>query len=39
VKKDDKVLMYYGAADSRLCLAIADFDKLVDFVLACPRAD
>jgi len=39
VKKDDKVLMYYGAADSRLCLATADFDELVDFVLACPKVN
>jgi beta-1,4-mannooligosaccharide/beta-1,4-mannosyl-N-acetylglucosamine phosphorylase len=36
VKKDGKVLIYYGAADSRLCLATADLDELVDFVLKCP---
>ncbi|MFH1716782.1 MAG: glycosidase [Planctomycetota bacterium] len=39
VKMGDKVLMYYGAADSRLCLATADFNELVDFVLACPGTD
>ena len=36
IKKDGKVLIYYGAADSRLCLATADLDELVDFVLKCP---
>ena len=36
IKKDNKVLMYYGAADSRLCLAIANFDELLNFVLECP---
>ena len=36
VKKDGKVLIYYGAADSRLCLATADLDELVEFVLKCP---
>lgn len=36
IKKDNKVLMYYGAADSRLCLATADYDELVNFVLECP---
>jgi predicted GH43/DUF377 family glycosyl hydrolase len=36
VKKDGKVLIYYGAADSRLCLATANLDELVDFVLKCP---
>jgi len=36
VKKDGKVLIYYGAADSRLCLATADLDELVKYVLECP---
>jgi predicted GH43/DUF377 family glycosyl hydrolase len=36
VKKDGKVLIYYGAADSRLCLATADLDELVEYVLNCP---
>ncbi len=35
VIKDGKVLIYYGAADSRLCLAIAELDELVDFILKC----
>jgi len=30
------VLIYYGAADSRLCLATADLDELVEYVLNCP---
>jgi predicted GH43/DUF377 family glycosyl hydrolase len=36
VVKDSKVLIYYGAADSRLCLAMADLDELVEYVLKCP---
>jgi predicted GH43/DUF377 family glycosyl hydrolase len=36
VKKDNKVFMYYGAADSRLCLATADFDELVGAALRSP---
>jgi len=36
VIKDGKVLIYYGAADSRLCLATADLDKLVEYILNCP---
>lgn len=34
--KKKKVLIYYGAADSRICLANAMFDELVDFILRCP---
>jgi predicted GH43/DUF377 family glycosyl hydrolase len=36
VVKDDRVLIYYGAADSRLCLATAGLDELVEYVLECP---
>ena len=36
VVKDGKVLIYYGAADSRLCLATADLDEMVEYVLKCP---
>jgi predicted GH43/DUF377 family glycosyl hydrolase len=36
VVKDGKVLIYYGAADSRLCLATAELDELVEHVLKCP---
>lgn len=36
IKKDDKVLIYYGAADSRICLATAGFDEIVDYILKCP---
>ena len=36
VRRDNQVLIYYGAADSRLCLATADFDSLLGFVLKCP---
>jgi predicted GH43/DUF377 family glycosyl hydrolase len=34
--KDEKVYMYYGAADSRLCLATADFNELLDYIMNCP---
>ncbi len=36
VKKDGRVLIYYGAADSSLCLATADLDELVEYILNCP---
>ena len=39
VKKDNKIFIYYGAADSRICLATADFQELMDFVLKCPGSD
>ena len=35
IKKKDTVFIYYGAADSRICVATADFNELVDFVLRC----
>jgi predicted GH43/DUF377 family glycosyl hydrolase len=36
VKKDGKVLIYYGAADSRICLATANLNELVQYILECP---
>jgi len=39
IKKDDKVFIYYGAADSRICLATVDFQELLNFVLKCPDND
>ena len=36
IKRKDTVFIYYGAADSRICVATADFNELVDFVLSCP---
>jgi predicted GH43/DUF377 family glycosyl hydrolase len=36
VRKDDKILMYYGAADSRLCLATADYDEVINLIMKCP---
>ncbi len=36
IKKKDTVFIYYGAADSRICVATADFNELVDFVMNCP---
>lgn len=37
VKKKEKIFIYYGAADSRICLATADFHKLIDLIINCPR--
>jgi predicted GH43/DUF377 family glycosyl hydrolase len=34
--KDDRVNMYYGAADSCIALATAKLSELVDFVVRCP---
>jgi predicted GH43/DUF377 family glycosyl hydrolase len=39
IKKNNKIFIYYGAADSRICLATADFQELLDFVLKCPDND
>ncbi len=36
IKKKDTVFIYYGAADSRICVATADFNELLDFILSCP---
>lgn len=36
LKKNDKIYIYYGAADSRICLATADYNELIDFVIKCP---
>jgi beta-1,4-mannooligosaccharide/beta-1,4-mannosyl-N-acetylglucosamine phosphorylase len=36
LRKNNKVYIYYGAADSRICLATADYNELIDFVLRCP---
>jgi len=39
IKKDGKIFIYYGAADSRICLATTDFQQLLDFVLKCPKKE
>ena len=36
IKKEGKVYMYYGAADTSLCLAIADYNELLDYIMSCP---
>ncbi|RLJ09916.1 MAG: glycosidase, partial [Candidatus Aenigmatarchaeota archaeon] len=33
VVKDGKLLVYYGAADKRCCLATCELDDLLDFLL------
>ena len=37
IKRDGKVYMYYGAADSRLCLATADYNELIEYIMSCPQ--
>jgi predicted GH43/DUF377 family glycosyl hydrolase len=39
IKKGNKLFMYYGAADSRICLATADFNEVVEFIIKCPSGD
>jgi beta-1,4-mannooligosaccharide/beta-1,4-mannosyl-N-acetylglucosamine phosphorylase len=36
INKDGKIYMYYGAADSRICLATADFSDVLDYIMSCP---
>jgi predicted GH43/DUF377 family glycosyl hydrolase len=36
LRKNRRVLMYYGAADSCIALATASLDDLVDYILKCP---
>jgi predicted GH43/DUF377 family glycosyl hydrolase len=36
INKNGKIMMYYGAADSRICLATASLKELTDFVLKQP---
>ncbi len=36
--KDKKeLLMYYGAADTCICLAVAKLDEVIDYILSCPE--
>ena len=37
VRKDEKILMYYGAADSCIALATTSLNELLDFVLNSPE--
>jgi predicted GH43/DUF377 family glycosyl hydrolase len=36
INKNGKIMMYYGAADSCICLATANLKELTDFVLKQP---
>ena len=36
IKKEGKIYMYYGAADTSLCLATADYTELLDYIMNCP---
>jgi predicted GH43/DUF377 family glycosyl hydrolase len=39
IRKADKILMYYGAADSCIALATANLTELLDFILASPATE
>lgn len=34
--EDDKLFLYYGAADTRIGLATARYSEVIDYLLACP---
>jgi len=38
-KETNKMYLYYGAADSRIAVAMADMDDIREYVLNCPEAD
>lgn len=38
-KKDNRIYLYYGAADTSIGLASANFDKVMDYVLKMPATD
>jgi beta-1,4-mannooligosaccharide/beta-1,4-mannosyl-N-acetylglucosamine phosphorylase len=35
-KSDGKILLYYGAAGTSVCMAEANFGEVVDYALSCP---
>jgi beta-1,4-mannooligosaccharide/beta-1,4-mannosyl-N-acetylglucosamine phosphorylase len=35
-KEKDELRLYYGAADSTVCVAFANMDEIVDYVKSCP---
>ncbi|MBN1125492.1 MAG: hypothetical protein JXA82_10825 [Sedimentisphaerales bacterium] len=37
IVRDEQVYMYYGAADSALCLATTELKTLIDYILHCPN--
>jgi predicted GH43/DUF377 family glycosyl hydrolase len=34
--EDDRLFLYYGAADTRVCLATASYREVLDYLLGCP---
>lgn len=38
-KKTDEIRMYYGAADTRMCLATTTMKELTDYLMDCPAPD
>jgi len=38
-KELNKLYLYYGAADDKIAVAMADMDKLQEYIMACPEVD
>jgi predicted GH43/DUF377 family glycosyl hydrolase len=36
-KSKNELLLYYGAADTTICLAIGKIDEILEYILSCPR--
>jgi len=36
-KRKNELSLYYGAADTTICLAIGKIDKIMDYILSCPK--
>jgi len=36
-KSKNELLLYYGAADTTICLAIGKIDDILEYILSCPR--
>ncbi len=39
MKETNQLYIYYGAADDKVAVAIADMDKLREYIMACPEVD
>jgi len=39
ILEDDRLLIYYGGADSCIALATASFAEIVDYIMKCPESD
>ncbi len=39
VVKENKMLAYYGAADDKIAVAVADIDRIREYIMSCPKVD